>query len=226
MLKSNNVNSAIEQPDGWSHPASQDRSIILRDELIEAGFRHLCNAELDSLNIRELASACDVSVGAFYKRFTNKQGFLQTLQQKIVDETMHEAELVFASSQIKNMTLREGIEGFVSLMINLFNGRGRGVIRASYKGLGKDVDTWEPMRSSSREIRKLLVAAIVPKLDHQDSIRAEEQVKFVYQVINGTLINELLNPWHVFTIENVKLQIELVELALSYLEHRSISEDL
>lgn len=199
-----------------THLASQQRSMVLRDQLVETGFRILQERELDSLNIRDLAAECGVSVGAFYKRFINKDGFLRVLQSVITHNAEAQARTLFDTRRVGVMKLDHFVSDFVGFMIELFNGPARGVIRASYRGSGKDVDTWEPLRDSSRNIRALLMAAIIPKLENSQG--AEEKVQFIYQLVNGALINDVLNPWHVYTTDDRRLHKELVRMILSYLK--------
>ena len=200
-----------------AHPASQSRSVVLRDDMIEAGFAILRDHELDSLHIREIASKCGVSVGAFYKRFTNKDGFLRVLQTVVVNEAGQKAEQCFADHRVADLDLHQCINNFVGFMIELFSGPSRGVIRASYRGAGNDIDTWEPMRQSSRLIREQFTQMILPKL-RSPGPGTREHVQFVYQLVNGLRINDLLNPWHVYGPNSPRLKPELVRLIHLYLE--------
>ena len=112
---------------------------------------------------------------------------------------------------------RVRIAEFVALMIRLFNRPERGVIRASYRGAGLDNDTWEPLRRTSRTIRDQVTLALTPKMTVRKRGEAAKRVHFIYQVVNGTLINELLNPWHIYTIDDSRLETELNALVLEYL---------
>src|SRR4029453_3630618 len=56
-------------------PAKQARSRATRDALVRAG-RNLCEIkDFDELSVAEIAAEAGCSVGSFYSRFSDKDGF-------------------------------------------------------------------------------------------------------------------------------------------------------
>ena len=60
-------------------PAKQARSRKTRDALVRAG-RNLCEIkDFDELSVAEIAAEAGCSVGSFYSRFSDKDGFFRAL---------------------------------------------------------------------------------------------------------------------------------------------------
>src|SRR5215210_5711507 len=62
-------------------PTQQARSKATFQALIDAGMRVIESKQFRDINIAEIAQAAEVSVGAFYDRFRNKDVFLAALQE-------------------------------------------------------------------------------------------------------------------------------------------------
>ena len=58
----------------------------LKNALIEAGVRLLCEEGVEKLSLRRVAASCGVSHGAPYNHFIDKHDFLLTIQSYILNE--------------------------------------------------------------------------------------------------------------------------------------------
>ena len=76
---------------------------------------------------------------------------------------------------------------------------------------------------ANTKIRNLFGSAIINKLPNPESDL--EKIHFVYQMVNGVLINNLLNPWHVYRPENPALQRELIQMAIAYLKEPTTAQE-
>jgi len=154
------------------------------------------------MNVRVLAAKIDVSVSAFYNRFKNKAAFLSALQSLFVKENDAKAATLFSVEKIEKMNLKSAVELMVDFIVDVYMGRGRGVIRASVRGIGQIDDNWQQLRESSARTRILMVKALAPKIRKRHGAAAEDKIRFAYQFLNGTLVNGLLNPWHIYKIDD------------------------
>lgn len=61
-------------------PARQKRSLRLRDKYILAGIKLLNSMRFSDLRVSDLVEECSGSVGSFYTRFADKEGYFRALR--------------------------------------------------------------------------------------------------------------------------------------------------
>lgn len=71
----------------------------LKNALIEAGVRLLCEEGVEKLSLRRVAASCGVSHGAPYNHFIDKHDFLLTIQSYILNELKKSLLAVLESHQ-------------------------------------------------------------------------------------------------------------------------------
>ncbi|WP_428267635.1 TetR/AcrR family transcriptional regulator [Haliangium sp.] len=69
------------------HPAKQARSRRTEERLLRAALVRLREVPFEDLTIRDLVTAAGSSVGAFYKRFRDKDGLLSALIAHLQEDT-------------------------------------------------------------------------------------------------------------------------------------------
>ncbi len=67
-------------------PVRQERGGRTRDRLLKAGQRLIAKRDFDSMSVADIATAASCSVGAFYQRFRDKDGFFGALVAQYVSE--------------------------------------------------------------------------------------------------------------------------------------------
>ncbi len=168
-------------------PVKQTRGRRTRDRLLHAGQRLVAKREFDSMSVAEIARAAGCSVGAFYLRFQDKDGFFRALvAHYVADARAATLELfdTYRDDRLINALVRTTSERF-----RRFNG----LIRSAIRKRMEDATIWEPIRRQGHFSADCFVEWLT---QHQGrALTADEQmtVRFAFQVLYGTLNNALVN---------------------------------
>ena len=198
-------------------PALKRNSALSQKRLINAGVEALQTHRLHEIAIPALAKSCEVSVGAFYARFRDKDAFFRALKAQALHSNGQLAAEALHADNLKNLDVSGVVAHFVQLLIDTFNSPYRGVLRESYMCSQGDTDHWAEMRESGRVICKHLVHSLKNKLPGLTPKEAAIRLRFAYQTIVGILINDLVNSFHVFKSSDKALALELQRMLCSYL---------
>jgi AcrR family transcriptional regulator len=168
-------------------PAKQVRSRATRDALLRAG-RKLCEIRnFDDLSVAEIAAAAQCSVGSFYSRFADKDGFFRALIADLVehDRTFVQSPLDAAAQ----MSVDEILAETIASTLAGYRKR-RSLIRAAIRRSMTDPALWEPFRQHGQAVADRLVARLKPRLANDTIV--EQEVRFACQLLYGTLNNAVL----------------------------------
>lgn len=197
-------------------PPRQKRARDTEQALLTAGRDLLACRDFAAVSVAQIASACGLSVGAFYGRFRDKMAFFESLRSLVMRET--------AASVDRYLTLERWAEVPSWLMLEktmrfLVTGchTNRGVIRASLRHASSRPEEWLPHRESAREFTEHMVALLVPRLAFPKA-EAEMRVHFAMQVVFGMLVNGVLNNTGPLTLDDERLPVEMARMMARYLE--------
>lgn len=196
--------------------AHQKRSIEMRDAYIDAGITLLNKQRLHELRIPDLAQHCGYSVGSFYTRFEDKEAFFRALQAAVVARCNGELERRLAPERLARMPVGAALDELVEVMADIFTSPGRGVIRESLLRILEPDGSWTPMRASGRRVVRLLHTGLAPRFPGMSCNEAQVRLSFCYQVVVGTLINDLVNDYLVFSTRDRSLRDGLKEMLRRY----------
>ena len=188
------------------HTVRQERSRRSRDAFIESGFALLNESRFTDLSIAALARHCNRSVGAFYKRFADKEGYFRALQIAAVARGRKIIRRRLAPERLAGMSREDVLDELVDLLSDIFSSRVRGVLRESLLRVLDPEDGWAPMRESGREIQQVVVARLKAAWPDLGEDEAERKIRFCYQIIVGVLQNDLVNDFHTFTSRDRSLR--------------------
>ena len=198
-------------------PARQRRSVVLRDAYIRAGIEILNTKRLSDLSVSELAQECGGSVGSFYTRFEVKEAYFRALRVAAIAMCNKEIQARVSIAKLYEMEPGEALDEMVDLMADLFTSPIRGVLRESLLRILEDDDPWAPMRDSAREIMRnyqRACATLFPEFTPEENKR---RLNFCFQLTVGTLQNDLVNDYHVFSTGDESLRVGLKEALRSYM---------
>ena len=122
----------LDEPIPGVRPAEQTRSRVLQDKFVTAGREALLTTRLDDLAIPVLAKAANSSVGGFYSRFETKDAFFEFLRQRMLAEHMVLYSEHLAPHRFEGKSRQDVSEAFVDVMLIVFSGDWRGVLREAY----------------------------------------------------------------------------------------------
>lgn len=173
-----------------------------------AGRKVLLDTRLSDLSIPELAKAAKSSVGGFYSRFEGKEAFFEFLRMQMLAEHLQLYKEHLDPERFVGRTRRDVTEGFIHVMLTVFSGPWRGVLREAYSGNPSHPQSWLPMKERGRIVREKIILLYRPRVDKEEGL--EERVSFAVQLLFSALNNELMNPNLVFGIEDPRFRAYLV----------------
>ncbi|CAE6920905.1 TetR/AcrR family transcriptional regulator [Paraburkholderia domus] len=162
-------------------------------ELIEA------SGNLDDLSINSIVEQAGTSIGAFYRRFDNKDVFFDVVQDMVLTEDLEylrdvvEHEAAWQSDDAGTIA-----DAVVALYVQAFR-RNRGLYHASLLRSSQRKTTWDVVKRTNEEALKLIVPRLVAVLSAGRRISAprlaalEFEVRVALQFLVGMLVNNLLN---------------------------------
>ncbi|SDG79021.1 TetR/AcrR family transcriptional regulator [Paraburkholderia phenazinium] len=185
--------SAIAAPRQTRSQLGLTRMLQAGRELIEA------SGNLDDLSINDIVERADTSIGAFYRRFDNKDAFFEVVQDQVMAEgldyvhDMLERDPVWRSSDAGALA-----DALVAFYVLVFR-RNRGLYHASLLRSSQLKPSWDAAKEANREALALLVPRLVEALlavrgaPPAEAAALEFEVRASVQMINGLLVNSILN---------------------------------
>ncbi len=198
-------------------PARQQRSMLIRDAYIQAGIDMLNTQRLAEIKVADLAQACNGSVGSFYTRFEDKEAYFRALRAAAIALSNAEARRRINLDRLYEMTPPQAMDEMVDLMADLFTAPIRGVLRESLLRILEPDDPWAPMRDSARDIMRNYRRAFATEFPGFDEEQTKQRLSFCFQLVVGTLQNDLVNDYHIFSTKDASLRDGLKEVLRSYM---------
>jgi len=206
---------AVETEIPGVKPAEQARSRRLQDHFVTAGQKLLCEMPLAEFSIPELAKEAGSSVGGFYSRFENKEVFFSFLRARMLAEN----NAIFAGSlnaeALDAADIDEISHVFIDVMIQVYSGSWRGVLREAYARIPKKQGAWAPMRSRGGELAEVMTSLLRPKLLYGK--KTEELIRFAIQMVFSVLNSELMNRHLPFSIKDEAFRRNLIAMFAGFL---------
>jgi len=197
--------------------ATQKRSVRIRDSFINVGVEALNDTRLRDLTVAQLCQRSGNSVGAFYTRFKDKDAYFRALRGYAIDSHNLEARAKFNIESLARCDTTQTLERLVDVMVDIFTGRFRGVLRESLLLILEPDDPWAPMRDAAQKVVATLQASLVDAFPDKTPAETNVQCRFCFQIIVGTLQNDLINDYHVFTTKDDSLRNGLKKAVCAYM---------
>lgn len=189
-------------------PADQKRSRVLQDKFLIAGRQVLLDTRLVDISIPSLAASANSSVGGFYSRFESKEAFFEFLLVKMLSEHLRLFDMHLAPARFVDGSRRGVSEAFVDVMLIVFSGPWRGVLREAYSQIPARPESWEPMKQRGRLLRERITELYTPLVANRKGL--EERVSFGVQQLFSALNNEMMNPHLAFSIDDHRFRDYLI----------------
>lgn len=206
---------AIETDIPGVKPAEQARSRKLQEKFVEAGQQFLREGRLSDFSIPELAESASSSVGGFYSRFENKEVFFEFMRARMLAENGEAFSQHLNVEDLSTINLSEVSQIFVDVMIEVFSGPWRGVLREEYARIPERDGAWAPMRSRGGQLSEAMVQVLIPKMAGAPD--AENRINFAIQMVFSVLANELMNPYLPFSVGQEAFRSHLTSMFNGFL---------
>jgi AcrR family transcriptional regulator len=128
---SNLATAPSRAPLEWVRPPLQARTHATLEKLLDTAEAMLAERSFDEISIAELAAEAGSSVGAFYRRFKDKDGLLHALQERYCVEAMTTADAALDPARWVDSGIAEIVEECFAFMTRVLIER-RGLDRAVY----------------------------------------------------------------------------------------------
>ena len=184
-------------------PAKQARSRRTRDQLLAAGFRLVETRDFEAVSVADIAKAAGCSVGAFYFRFADKDAFFRAMIAHRL------AEARGALTDLLGPPGGDPLQVLVSAVVETFRRR-PGFLRAALRRSMGDPSVWEPLRAHGHFVADQFLERLARDAGCRPAPDAELRIRFAFQIMNGTLINALVNAPGPVQIDHPVLTAELV----------------
>jgi AcrR family transcriptional regulator len=112
----------------WVRPPRQARSQQTLDRLLDAAEAIIDEKGLDKATVAEIARRADSSVGAFYTRFSDKEGLLRCVLERFTEQAVATAEAVLEPARWVDVSTREALESMVLFMLGILQARRRLIV--------------------------------------------------------------------------------------------------
>jgi AcrR family transcriptional regulator len=181
----------------------QTRSQEGLTRMLDAG-RDLIEASgnLDGLSINDIVERADTSIGAFYRRFENKDVFFQVVQDRVMTESIDYVRADLASRPVWGSKDAGALaDAIVELYVRAFR-RNRGLYHASLLRSSQRKESWDAVKETSEEVLTLIVPRLVEALFEAQgggrggAVKAtalDFEVRAALQLVIGLLVNSVLH---------------------------------
>jgi len=115
----------------WVRPPRQARSQQTLERLLDAAEKLIDEKGLDGVTVADIAKQAGSSVGAFYARFSDKEGLLHCVFERFNEQARATADAALIPERWSRVGLRDAFEEMVSFLAQVLRER-RGLIVAMY----------------------------------------------------------------------------------------------
>ena len=199
------------------YTARQKRSVRIRDAYVSAGVELLNTTRFKDLKVADLAAHAGCSVGSFYTRFRDQEGFFLALRSAAVNSFTGIINERVAPDRLATLSTGDSLDEMVDLMGDLFTAPWRGVLRESLLRILEPDDPWAPMRAAAQSIIEAYHNALASRPELFGPEETRTRLRFCFQLIVGALQNELVNDYHVFSTRDESLRDGLKEAVRRYM---------
>ncbi|MFV0245040.1 MAG: TetR/AcrR family transcriptional regulator [Qingshengfaniella sp.] len=190
-----------------SLPTQQKRSQEMRDRILVAGARLIEERGLTSISVADIAEEAQCSVGAFYRRFANKEAFVQSLLAATLEQGADAVRQVFSSDP----DFQDAAETIAFLLIERHL-RSRSVYRAAILKSFNDPDDPAIFRKQARFVLSEFKLWAGRKLGRPLSAAEDLRIDTAFQMLYGTMINAIVTRPGPRQLEEPDFQTEVVRV--------------
>lgn len=201
------------------HPPRQNRSQETLHRILDAAERVLDEKSFSEATLAEIMEHAGVTVGAFYRRFPDKNALIHHLDERFFAELYERASAVLNEERWRGESLASVIGGFAVEAVKLYRAR-RGLLRSLFLRARTDpVILATAQRANEHFIERLgvLVLARRAELAHP---HPELAVPLGFTIFVGALRETTVfsEAWpHAAALSDEQLGTELSRVLLGYL---------
>ena len=157
-------------PLAWVTPPQQVRTHATLGKLLDAAESLLDEKSWSDISVAEIAAKADSSVGAFYRRFSDKDALLHSIHERFVEEAMATADAALDADRWRGATLHDVVADSLAFVMAVMRER-HGLDRAVFeRALSDDIFKERSNRLNSYVVQGMtaLVNARRDEITHAD----------------------------------------------------------
>ena len=200
-------------------PPQQTRSQETLARILDAAENVLDEKIFSEATLAEIMQRAGVTVGAFYRRFPDKDALLHLLDERFFDELHQLAISELHPGRWTDASIEEIVAHFCEQAVALYRAR-RGLLRSLFLRARVDPVLQQSARKVNADYIDRLKALMLPRRDQISHPEPDRAIELGYMIIIGALRETVLfgEVWpHPERVVDGGLAHELARLYLAYL---------
>jgi AcrR family transcriptional regulator len=200
-------------------PPQQHRSQETLDRILDAAERVLDAKTFSEATLVEIMERAGVTVGAFYRRFPDKDALLHLMDERFFGELYARGDAILSPARWSDAPIADIVREFTREAVTLYRER-RGLLRSLFLRARIDPVIQDRARQVNAHLIEGLLAVLLPRaaeIHHPDPPRA---IELGYIVLVGALRETTLfgEVWPTTNVaDGMDLTNELTRVYLGYL---------
>ena len=200
-------------------PPQQTRSQATLDRILDAAECVLEEKSFGEATLAEIMDRAGVTVGAFYRRFPDKDALLHLLDNRFFAELHELAQTALGDATWQEATAPQIVHGFTETAVQLYRAR-RGLLRSLFLRARTDRVIMQSAREVNSHYIDRLRSLLMARADQLHHPEPERAVELGFMILVGALRETILfgevwpNPE---TVVDAGLSKELARSYLAYL---------
>ena len=201
---------------GAVRPVQQARSRAKLISLLKAGRAALERGTLEEMKINEVAREAGTSVGAFYGRFENKEGFFLAIQEMAIVEMDANMVALFDKLNKEDASLQRFLTELSSYWVSMYRSN-RGLYRAAFKHASTMPDVWTPFKRLGYRGSARIAENVLARCEKLGIECDEHRVRAAMQFVNGLLVNSIINDPGPVRLDSPEMEAHVARFLCTFL---------
>jgi len=194
-----------------------------KHKLYKAACLLLAQRDYEQIPVAHFAQQAEMSVGAFYERFSNKDAFLGSVVAIRFSDICQRMEQRLDLKRWQHQSAAAVSQAIVTEMMRNLHGYGAGVVRAALKQGHRDRAKLEPLLRYRTALADRAVALLAK---HGDRKKPEHAVRAAVQMAEATALDALLHDRGPLRLGSRRMAATLSAMMLSVLELTDEAADM
>ena len=200
-------------------PPQQHRSQLTLDRILDAAERVLDAKSFTEATLVEIMEQAGVTVGAFYRRFPDKDALLHLMDERFFAELYARGDAVLDPGRWPNARIADIVREFTREAVIVYRER-RGLLRSLFLRARIDPVIQETARQVNAHLIRRLLEILLPRAEEIRHPNPPRAIELGYMVLVGGLRETMLfgEVWPTANIaDGMDLGDELARVYLGYL---------
>jgi AcrR family transcriptional regulator len=167
-------------------PPQQSRSQETLDRILDAAEQVLEEKTFGEATLAEIMERAGVTVGAFYRRYPDKNALLRHLDERFFGEMLAKGEDLFDPAKWPGASARTIIDGFAREAVEVYTTR-RGLLRSLFLRARTDAVLQQSALNVNIQFISKLLALLLPRVHEMSHPDPERAIELGFMMVIGSL---------------------------------------